>query len=1038
MKNYLLGIGIDVYESRDIRSLSNAVRDVRDVCDILSTKYGFEIITCLINSDATNENLNQAFREIHSKITKEDNLLVYYAGHGCFDERIDIGYWIPYDAQLNKITTYFANSTLIEYVKKSCAKHIIIISDSCFSRSLLLDSDKLSRSLYDYEKQKSRWAITSGRKSVSDGMKGGHSPFAKSIINYLTDQNQDFLVSDLNQHVKKLSYNSEQNPQGYPLANVGHEGGEYIFKPNSTKRKITKENELKGYSDISKILQLYEPKAHFEEYKSLEDKNKKIGYSLFRRENKPLKQMEYYLYLYKGINQTATHSLLKSNCSEIFRKNLIILLPREEEQKNQEIRKKNIQEKFKPTSIYYMDEFIWDLCTPKSFTDTTGESKFLDINNFVTPRVEDKDKQEIEYNKLIEWLSAQNEQVLVLRGSGGIGKTTIAKHIADIFQDNNKQKKSIFIESSEIIDELKRTKKTEQEINIYSFYEADYLKNGDTQDKLNSDLFKVNLDNGNLLIVIDGLDEIISKVADFDVNIFLRSIFELYSEIGSAKVIITCRTHFWDDNKIDDYTLKVFDLLPFNEIQAKNFFDKSFNVGKKTEKCLKIAKDFVSRTKDKEPYEFQPYVLDIIRNIIDSDYELLNENYSFDSKYLSPKNKSDYIIYHVCHRETKRINQISVDDQIDFFMALSVLYDGVIAESKFLELFGPIDASKIEAMKSHPFISTNKSINENLFIKYDFLIDVFKGLYLKSLLDINNDDEISKNIIDFIASNCGLNSNLVGEVVGRSQKLSDEEIIRIVDIIDKIQNYEISHFIKIKAISGLFSLALRINHKYMGGSSIENNTKLMKNLFGVNNTISNMVILNFSSYENFIRFDFSNKTFTGCYIDNYSDFWSCKFNENTIFSGCTLYNLQVDSDVCIDIQECQLQNCTTDATISDVFRNSELKGKNIEIKLSKFVESFFNLFMTKGKLERQSFDTSIKHNIKVRYAGIKPQLFKLEKLVKLLQSQKIIVDYIDETHKERKLRVSDDYKMDITKFCKEGTNSIRIQQIIRLLAENLN
>lgn len=403
MKNYVFGIGIDLYEAGDVANLSNAVRDVRTICDILSTKYGFETITCLINSEATNENLNQAFREIHSKLTKEDTLLVYYAGHGCFDEKIDIGYWIPYDAQLNKITTYFANSTLIEYVRRLCAKHIIIISDSCFSRSLLLDSDKPSyRNFYDYEKQKSRWAITSGIKSVPDGIKGCHSPFAESVINYLTNQNRDFLVSDLNQHLKKLSYNSEQNPQGYPLANVGHQGGEYIFRPNSSKRKITKENELRGYSDVSKILQLYEPKAYFEEYKSLEDKNKKIGYSLFRRENKPLRQMEYYLYLYKGINQTATLTSLKSNCSEIFKRNLIILLPREEEQKNQEIRKKNIQEKFKPTSIYYIDEFIWDLCTPKSFTDITDESKFLDINNFVTPRVEDKDKQEIEYNNLIE------------------------------------------------------------------------------------------------------------------------------------------------------------------------------------------------------------------------------------------------------------------------------------------------------------------------------------------------------------------------------------------------------------------------------------------------------------------------------------------------------------------------------------------------------------------------------------------------------------------------------------------------------------
>jgi hypothetical protein len=1040
MKNYLMGIGIDRYES--IQSLSNAVRDTKAICDILSSKYGFEDAEYLIDSEATNENLHKTFKDFHSKMTEDDNLLIYYAGHGDVDDGIG-GYWVPYDAQIDKTTSYFLNSTLLEYIKNSCAKHITIISDSCFSRSILLDSDNKTRSLSDYEKQKSRWAITSGRKPVPDGVKGGHSPFAERIINFLTDNKRDFLVSDLSQDLKKISYNSDQNPQGAPLANVGHDGGEFIFKQKSSKRKIPTmpENELKGYSDIAKILQLYEPKARFEEYKSLEDKAQKIGYSLFRRENKPLKQMEYYLYLYKGINQTATLNSLKSKCSEIFRKNLIILLPREDEQKKQEIRKKNIQDKFKPTSIYYVDEFIWDLCTPKSFTDITTDSKFLDINNFVTPRVEDENKNETKFDDLIEWLSSQNEQVLVLRGSGGIGKTTIAKYIADVFQqDTKKQKRSIFIESSEIIDELKRTKTAEQEINIYNFYEADYSKSGFTQDKLNNDLFKVNLDNGNLLIVIDGLDEIISKVPNFDVNVFLRSIFDSYSEIGNAKVIITCRTHFWDENKIDDYSLKVSDLLPFNEAQAKNFFDKSFKAGKKTEKCIKIAKEFISQSKDKEPDEYQPYVLDIIRNIVDSDYELLNDNYSFDSKYLIQKIKSDYIIYNVCHREIKRINQISVDEQIEFFMSLSVQYDGVIAESKFSELFNSVDTSKIEALKSHPFISTDKSAQKNVFVKYDFLIDVFKGLYLKSLLDIKNNELISKNTIQFIASNCGLNSNLVREVVGRSQKLSDEEIIKIVDTIDNIQKFDTTNILKIKAISGLFSLALRINHKYMG-TNIENNTKLMEDLFSKNNEIHSMAMFNFSSYENQIRFDFSNKTFIKCYIDNFSDFWSCKFNKHTYFIDCTIYNLQSDPDIQIDVKENQFQNCAKDASVSDVFKNSKLKEKNIEKQIEKFIESFFYIFLKNGKFVPRNLDPKNeqigeKDDIKSKYKSIKPSLFKLEKLVKILYEGKVIDDF--DGYSNKSFKIADDYKMDVTKFCKEGTMSSKINKIIKLLVENLS
>ncbi|MDR2913404.1 MAG: caspase family protein [Tannerella sp.] len=1047
MKNYLIGIGIDKYATIS-PELSNAVRDTKEICDVLHSKYGFEKPSYLFDSGATNEKVHDVFKALHDQVTEEDSLLIYYAGHGDIDDKMGIGYWILHDAQLDKIPTYFPNSTLIDYVKRFKAKHIILISDSCFSRTILLDADNKTsyRSIYDYEKQISRWAITSGRKPVPDGPKGGHSPFAESIIEFLNEQSKDFLISDLIQNLKKISYNSDQNPQGSPIANVGHGGGEYIFKPQLVKRKkrTILDDELKGYSDVSKILQLSQPQAQFNEDKSFEDKSQKIGYSLFMRNNKLVKQVEYYLYLYKGIIQTATLNYLKSKCSEIFKsKNFIILIPREEEQKNQEVRKRNIQDKFKPTSIYYIDEFIWEYCTPKGFTNKT-ESKLLDINNFVKPRVLNENKEEIGFEDLTNWLSAPNEQVLVLKGNGGIGKTTVAKYIADFFQlgrDNvQKQKKSLFIESSEIIDELKRTQNTEQELNIYSFYEADFSKNGDFQDKLNDVLFKVNLDNGNLLVIIDGLDEIISKVPNFDVNVFLNSIFGSYNEIGNAKVIITCRNHFWDSSKIEeDFQLKVVELLPFDEPQAKKFFDKSFNnTTKRTEKCIKIAKEFISKTTDIQNIDFQPYVLDIIKNIVESDGDIMIEDASFDSRYLIRDNKSDYIIYNVCRREIKRIEQIPVDEQIKIFLALSVKYDGLIAESKFSELINNnsqlVDKSKIEALKSHPFITTSKN---NCIFRYDFLVDIFKGIYLKSILDANNAEQITEDTIQLISNNCSLNSNLTREVVNRIKQLTDEEIFRIIEIINAIQELDVKSNVKIKAVSGLFAIALRFTHTKRG-NSIESNTDLLNNLFASNNSIQNLCIIDFSSYENTIKFDFSDKTLNDCHIENYSDFWSCKFNEKTLFKDCKLYSLHNESDQEIEIKESQFQNCTKDSSINEVFKNSDLKEKNIEAKIQSFLDSFFGIFLSKGRLEKQSYDDNIKHNIKVRYAGIRPQLFKLEKLIKLLEHNNIITDYIDETHRDRKLKISDDYKMDITKFCKEGTISSKMNKIIKLLAKNLN
>ena len=52
-------------------------------------------------------------------------------------------------------------------------------------------------------------------------------------------------------------------------------------------------------------------------------------------------------------------------------------------------------------------------------------------------------------------------------------------------------------------------------INVYNFYEALYEINSSDGEKLNEDLFRLNLDAGNFLLIIDGLDEVISKAKGF-------------------------------------------------------------------------------------------------------------------------------------------------------------------------------------------------------------------------------------------------------------------------------------------------------------------------------------------------------------------------------------------------------------------------------------------------------------------------------------------------------------------------------------------
>ena len=96
---YALLIAVEEYQDPDITSLSEPVNDAQKLKDVLVSKYSFleEDVTLLKNP--TFEELNVVFEQLTHKIGPNDNLLILYAGHGYFDEKTGIGYWLPSDAE---------------------------------------------------------------------------------------------------------------------------------------------------------------------------------------------------------------------------------------------------------------------------------------------------------------------------------------------------------------------------------------------------------------------------------------------------------------------------------------------------------------------------------------------------------------------------------------------------------------------------------------------------------------------------------------------------------------------------------------------------------------------------------------------------------------------------------------------------------------------------------------------------------------------------------------------------------------------------
>ena len=316
-KNHLFAVGIDNY-SDGIRPLSNCVRDALRIADVLKAKYHFEDILTLMDQKATLENIIEELAVYTEKLTEQDNLIIYYSGHGYLKN--GIGYLVPADAKNGKIYGLLNNEQLKSYIKNCNAKHILLIVDSCYSGSFLLkDKDLTELKGFNREaiKYPSRWVLAAGRiETVSDGEYGKHSPFATTLLTYL-EENTDkvFSVSDLAQYVKNTTpHISAQTPIAGVLKDANDLGGEFIFIPQNTEKENFER--CKTREDFALFLEKY-PEGKFksaaaEKHKALFIADAKEMFTQIKDAHYEQKQelVERYKQLYKEADRQLYISVL--------------------------------------------------------------------------------------------------------------------------------------------------------------------------------------------------------------------------------------------------------------------------------------------------------------------------------------------------------------------------------------------------------------------------------------------------------------------------------------------------------------------------------------------------------------------------------------------------------------------------------------------------------------------------------------------------------------------------------------------------------
>jgi hypothetical protein len=215
-KDYALFFATDIYDYWG--DLVNPVYDATTIALELKEKYGFEIE---VVENPTQEEMLLKIKEYSKRNYKpQDQLFIFFAGHGVFDEDFGEGYVVAKNSvESDKAkTSYISHSNLKSYVNNIPNEHILLTLDVCFGGTLdpkiartrgsasyeMNDNEFLARKL---SKKTRRYLTSGGKEYVSDGLRGKHSPFAAQLLEALKTRGGEdgiLTLSEMIPHLEKI------------------------------------------------------------------------------------------------------------------------------------------------------------------------------------------------------------------------------------------------------------------------------------------------------------------------------------------------------------------------------------------------------------------------------------------------------------------------------------------------------------------------------------------------------------------------------------------------------------------------------------------------------------------------------------------------------------------------------------------------------------------------------------------------------------------------------------------------------------------
>ena len=212
-KSWAIVIGVENYLLAP--KVPGAIEDAKAVAQAFR-RLGFDEVIELYDKDASARRLQQTLSDfLPRKVGRYDRLVLYFAGHAGVTQDLDgmeLGYLVPWDAQLGNVSKSVTFEQLREFSRRSASKHTLFFLNAAVRGWEASTAQPLSLegrlSPEDETERRAVQVLTAGDKGESLSQENGSSLFVQVLLNGLSgqaDRNKNgwLMASEVGDYVKQ-------------------------------------------------------------------------------------------------------------------------------------------------------------------------------------------------------------------------------------------------------------------------------------------------------------------------------------------------------------------------------------------------------------------------------------------------------------------------------------------------------------------------------------------------------------------------------------------------------------------------------------------------------------------------------------------------------------------------------------------------------------------------------------------------------------------------------------------------------------------